>query len=587
MKNLKIGTRLTTCFSIIILLLFFSIVISILNINTISANMNRFNKECYEVETLVWKVNANFNTAEKAIFKSTTTPNRALVRENLNDLTENIESAKASIAELKEKKAVNQDNVAKAENIFVSIEATCNDLKSLLDKNKNTQAMQIVEEELEPNALLFHDYLIKISNEASQKAEGFVEHANKAKVFSFVISVIILVICVAASSILAIYVTKSVVTPAAEISEAAKAMSKGDFDYEIKYKSKDELGVAAEEMTKTVNTLKHYIGNILSVLKQMSTGDMTAKIDIDYVGGFAPIKEAVEQIQLSLNTALSQINEASIQVASSADQVSSGAQVLSQGATEQAGSIEELSSTIDEIYKQVKLNAENSNDVNKRTAKAAKEVEAGSEHMSNMTVAMSEIKQSSNEISKIIKTINDIAFQTNILALNAAIEAARAGSAGKGFAVVADEVRNLASKSAEAAKNTTELIGNSIKTVEKGIKIAEATSQSILSIVEEMNYSAELINKITESSNEQAVSIMQITQGVEQVSAVVQTNSATAEESAAASEELSGQAHLLKSLVDKFKLTNEYEYENENENEEDELDVTYTEDNSEGESNCI
>jgi len=299
-----------------------------------------------------------------------------------------------------------------------------------------------------------------------------------------------------------------------------------------------------------------HICKINEVLNKMAVGDMTASIDIDYVGGFAPIKKSVEKILFSLNNTLSQINEASEQVASGSEQVSGGAQSLSQGATEQASSIEELSSSINEISEQVKQNAKKSSDVSKMTNSTAREVEAGSEQMELMTKAMLDIKQSSNEIAKIIKAINDIAFQTNILALNAAVEAARAGSAGKGFAVVADEVRNLASKSAESAKNTTALIENSIKAVEKGTKIADKTAGLMVSIVSDINKSVLLIDQITEASNEQAVSIMQVTQGIEQISSVVQTNSATSEESAAASEELSGQANRLKNLVSKFKLRN-------------------------------
>ena len=240
------------------------------------------------------------------------------------------------------------------------------------------------------------------------------------------------------------------------------------------------------------------------------------------------------------------------QLAYVANQVAAGSQALSHGSTAQASAIQQLSATISDISQQVKMNAANAEKATKISTEAFHEVELGNKQMEHMMKAMDEISSSSSQIGKIIKTIDDIAFQTNILALNAAVEAARAGAAGKGFAVVADEVRNLASKSAEAAKNTTSLIENSIRAVENGTKIAAETAKSLSVIVEETKQSTQLINQISQASNEQAVSISQVTQGVEQISAVVQTNTATAEESAAAAEELNGNVLTLKQLVDSF-----------------------------------
>jgi len=289
-------------------------------------------------------------------------------------------------------------------------------------------------------------------------------------------------------------------------------------------------------------------------LDSLAEGDCTVETHEDYKGDFVTIKTALNTIVSNLNRMFSDINQSADQVASGADQVSSGAQALSQGATEQASSIEELSASITEIAGQVNQNATNSAAANKTSIEASAEVTHGNEQMQQMIGAMVEISDSSKQIGKIIKTIEDIAFQTNILALNAAVEAARAGTAGKGFAVVADEVRNLASKSAEAAKNTTVLIESSIKAVENGTKIADETGKSLSVIIEGVQKTSDLIAEISKSSNEQATAINQVTQGVDQISAVVQTNSATSEESAATSEELSGQAQVLKDTLAFFKL---------------------------------
>ena len=224
------------------------------------------------------------------------------------------------------------------------------------------------------------------------------------------------------------------------------------------------------------------------------------------------------------------------QVSAGSDEVSNGAQVLAQGSTEQASAIEELSASIDTVAGQVKQNADHAVDANSQMAVVGDEMEKSNSEMKKMLDAMSDINESSTKIAKIIKAIEDIAFQTNILALNAAVEAARAGAAGKGFAVVADEVRNLAGKSAEAATNTNVLITSSVEAVQNGMKIADATAQTLVEAVNGSKEVMGLIEQISAASKEQALSIEQITQGVEQISGVVQTNSATAEESAAASE---------------------------------------------------
>jgi methyl-accepting chemotaxis protein len=332
-------------------------------------------------------------------------------------------------------------------------------------------------------------------------------------------------------------------------------LAQGDLHTEVPViASKDEIGVLSNSFANTVSTLDSYVGEISSVLTSLSAGDCTVETHQDYKGDFVAIKEALNIIISDLNNMFTSINQSADQVASGSDQVASGAQALAQGATEQASSIEELSASITEIADQVNKNASSAATANKLSLEASAEVQRGNEHMQQMSAAMLDISDKSNEIGKIIKTIEDIAFQTNILALNAAVEAARAGEAGKGFAVVADEVRNLASKSAEAAKNTTTLIESTIQAVENGTKIAEETAESLNAIINVATKTNDLISQISVASNEQANSINQIMTGVDQVSAVVQTNSATSEESAATSEELSGQAKTLKETLAFLKL---------------------------------
>lgn len=307
----------------------------------------------------------------------------------------------------------------------------------------------------------------------------------------------------------------------------------------------------------SINTIKQYIDEISSVLKEMSDGNMDVDIRTQYRGNFVELKDSINHIVNSLNKVLFDINMSADQVASGTRQVSDGSQEISQGATEQASSIEELTATISQIAAQTKQNALNSNEANDLSRKAMDDALSGNAKMREMLQSMDDINTSSEDIYKIIKVIDDIAFQTNILALNAAVEAARAGIHGKGFAVVAEEVRNLAARSANAAKETTSLIEDSIKKVEAGTKIAKDTAEALENIVSGVEKAVDLVGDITAASNEQASGVAQVNNGIEQLSSVVQTNSATAEESAAASEELSSQADILKEMVGQFSLRKE------------------------------
>ena len=351
-------------------------------------------------------------------------------------------------------------------------------------------------------------------------------------------------------------IVRLIKTPISEIENAAIKMAEGDLDVKISYTSRDELGVLAAQVGRLIHKLRVIIDDENKILAKMAEGDFTADsaCEGEYTGGFYPLLVSFRGIAEKLNDTMLQISQSSSQVASGADQVSNGAQALAQGATEQASSVQELAATIDEISNRVNQNADNARQASKAADCVSSKMNVSKEKMQQMTQAMGDISNCSSEIGKIMKIIEDIAFQTNILALNAAVEAARAGAAGKGFAVVADEVRNLANKSTEASENISALIENSLKAVENGTQIAADTAQSLIQAVNDVNEMTGIIGQISEASSDQADSISQIIMGINQISSVVQTNSATAEESAAASEELSSQSQLMKGLVGRFKL---------------------------------
>lgn len=314
------------------------------------------------------------------------------------------------------------------------------------------------------------------------------------------------------------------------------------------------------EFDKLYNTLEEAIGHvgdaiseISKALDELAAGNLSYSLPEQWRGDMGELAKKYNEITAELQNTFKDISLASEQVTNGSEQVAYGAQSLSQGATEQAASIEELTAQIEDISKQVNSTASAAKSTSLIVKETGDRILECSNEMDSMLASMEDINNSSAEISKIIKVIDDIAFQTNILALNAAVEAARAGAAGKGFAVVADEVRNLAAKSAEAANQTTALIESSVANVEKGSKIAKETAEVLATIVDNAAKIDSEVSKITAASEFQADEIRRVTVGVEQISSVVQSNTATAEESAAASEELSGQSGILKRLLSHFR----------------------------------
>ncbi len=356
--------------------------------------------------------------------------------------------------------------------------------------------------------------------------------------------------------LLTVSLKKMVSHPLAELTNVAKTMERGELNFteNKNMHSNDEIGILSHSFESTRVRLKEYIGEISSILKAMSEGDLTVSTAQEYIGDFVSIKESLNFIIENLNKTMTQIVQSSEQVSSGSEQMAIAANALSQGAVEQASAIEDLEGTIAGISKHVEETAQNAEIASKEANEIGVQIGESNEKMKEMIKAIEEINHSSNEIGKIIKTIEDIAFQTNILALNASVEAARAGVAGKGFAVVADEVRNLAAKSADASKSTTLLIEHSVSAVKNGTTIVNQTAEQLSSVVSGANKIINTIGTIANNSREEADSVSQVKEQINQISSVVQTNSATAEQSAATSQQLNEQSRILKQLVRVFHL---------------------------------
>jgi methyl-accepting chemotaxis protein len=365
------------------------------------------------------------------------------------------------------------------------------------------------------------------------------------------------VIGITCSVLMGVNISGAISKPLKELEHCSKEMSKGNLQVRSTYQSKNEIGVLSTSLNEFFEMLQKSIADVSAVLTDLAAGKMDGDPMPSLPGDLHPISDAINEVTENLNRTLGSIRVAADQVDSGSQQVSAGAQALAQGASEQAGAVEQLSGSLMDISAQVKQSSGSIAEIADGMSAAAAAAGQGNSRMKDMLSAMDSISTASQEIGKIIKVIDNIAFQTNILALNAAVEAARAGEAGRGFAVVADEVRNLAGKSAEAAKQTSQLIGNSAVRVKEGFQLAESTAESFAAIEKQVRAMDESIHHIREASEVQTNAVSHIAESIGQVSKVVQTNSSTAEESAAASEELSAQADRLKKEISWITLREE------------------------------
>lgn len=562
-QNLKFRSKSIISFGLVILIAAFAIVWMLLQINSIFHQTQTLHDQPFAAQNYMWTIRKDILDTKSDLYQLLSAKERgfsidensikASYDEDVAAIRSSMENLQAMFVKPDKIELLNQlqsqvDSAAASwEEVYKA--ATSDQLDSAFSQLGSTY---------EPLVDQLSNTAIQLADIVNQDAESYTEtsasHAKHVLAFGIIILLISIIFSIAS----AIAFSKSITNPLEEMELAIQDIAAGNLKnaHAITYHSNDELGQIADNLRATIEHLKNYIGEISDILVRISEGDLTVPWqDIsDYEGDFLLIKQSFVKILKNFNRTLTDIHNASMQLDSGSTQVATAAQTLSQGSSEQSSAIQELTSTIDEISAQIQENTGNAQNANELTLHVRTEVEGGVTNMDEMNRAMEQIQTSSQEIGKIIKSIEDIAFQTNILALNAAVEAARAGAAGKGFAVVADEVRNLAAKSADASKNTAALIENAVSAVAHGMDIAGKTASSLESIQERTENVATMVTKVAEASSKQAHAVEMVAHKIDAISSVIQSNSASSEESAAASEQMSSQAGELERLVNNFHL---------------------------------
>lgn len=556
MKNLKISQKLTVAFGAILMMFAISVVFSFFSLRSVANDLELFYNRPFMNVSLAIQIDMNSEIAAKNMLQSCLEQDPTETNNLLNTAEEYMEKMSEDLAILKGNYSGDVSEVTAVEDCINRLSRSFTNLAAASRSNDITRAYSVYTSEIVDELLNITKTIGVVREHASNVAAESYTNAMTASHFTLVLLIVVGIAAVLIGIGLALYITRALTSVITQLKDASQRMSHGDFEAAITYHSRDELGELSDSMRETISVLKTVIQDISLLMAGLANGNLTihTQVEEQYVGELQPILLAMRKMKMALNDTISGIVTASDQVNAGAGQVSSGAQGLAQGATEQASSVQELAATINEISQNITVTAQHVKTAKAEDMHAHDELQHCSNYMSDLVSAMKTIEEKSSEVSKISKTIEDIAFQTNILALNAAVEAARAGSAGKGFAVVADEVRNLASKSAAAAKSTTALIDETIQAVGDGTKISSETEESLSKVVTDAQTVLDAVINIADAINQQSASIQQITKGIDQISSVVQTNSATAEESAAASEELSGQAQMLKNLVSVFTL---------------------------------
>ena len=554
LKGMKLKERLNFGYKVVIALMVISGIMSGLALATLDNSLNSFVNGSNAADSAVKICRIDVNIAARSVREMVLNSDTAAYPEYRQKVDEKVADIEAELAILKGTGLIEDSLYQKYETALADWEKIGYAIMDKVEAGDVEGAKLQVLSECTP-AL---DEVIAIGQEIDAVTDGLMKESVSFSTIVFwfgAISIsIFIIIAIFVSIKLGKIIVSSITEPLAEVEKVAVELSEGNLHSNLEYRSEDEIGHLAHSLRKSIRVLGSYVDDIADFMKNFSEGNFAVDALVEWKGDFVTILDSIKEFESSMATTVTGIQAVAQQVKGGSDQVAASANELAEGATEQASITQELAATIESVASQVERNAEEAKTVSGQVQQAGVAIVGSNDMMKEMVSSMVEINEASQEISKIIATINDIASQTNLLALNASIEAARAGEAGKGFAVVADQVSILAAQSAEAAKESTVLIDASVRAVEKGMVIANDTAKQLEEVKENALLVAGEVDAIATALEAQHEAFSQINAGVDQINDVVQTNSATSEECAAASQEMNSQATSLEDVISQFKV---------------------------------
>ncbi len=552
-KNMSIKKSLIVGFGTTILISAVIIITSLIMMNMQKNAYMDIVNHYVETNQRISDCRISYNIAARSlrdVALSGDTNSLSTVTEKLNELTSEI----AAMEDAYPKELSDRSLLNNFVNTLNTWSAEAKQIAEIVRTDRNRAAEMIVSK-CTPALNAAADAGTQLAEHLKAEQNKIIANQNMTSNIALGVIVVVMVLATLIVLMMATKIIKSIAAPTAQVQGALVGFSQGNLNVPVDFVGKNELGEMCDALRTSQKVLHSVISDISGTTGQMAKGNFDVELTATFPGDLKPIQDSINQFVMRMSETISNISSSADQVSAGSDQVSNSSQGLAQGATEQASAVEELSATITDISENAKQTAQAAEQAGKYVEEAGGQLNMSMEYVRQLNSAMENISSSSQEIGKIIATIENIAFQTNILALNAAVEAARAGSAGKGFAVVADEVRNLATKSDEAAKATKDLIDGSITAVSEGTEAVNKVTDALTRTTETAGSVTTMMSTVVEAVENQTQAIMQVTEGIDQISAVVQTNSATSEECAAASEELSSQANIMHQMMAEFKVS--------------------------------
>ena len=559
-RNMKLKSRLLLSYAVVIAICLSASVAALFLMNRIGDNLSSFYKNNYTVTVNVWMAKREMQAARGDILNAVLDSDAEESMQFIENAKESLRNMRATFPVIRKSFKGDIAMVDRVDELLQQAIVYRDQVFGLVETGKTDEAYEVMKSNYVPILNQMADLLQQIADVAGENAQTMVTEGEYAQTSAIIVIMLIMALSIMAAALLGIYISNSIRKPVKEIEDAAVQLANGKLDgVHVTYMSRDELGQMSDSIRDLISYQKTIIEDISDILGDMSEGNFKVQSNVKeyYRGRYDCILVAMRKLRNRLSNTLGQISQSARQVADGSEQISSETQLLAIGAEEQACSIEKLAAAVNEISEHVRETKENANEARGQTDQAGEQVFESNQQMQEMIRAMNIISEKSSEIYKIVKTIEDIAFQTNILALNASVEAARAGEPGAGFAVVAREIRALADKTAIASKNTAALIEESVSAVKNGEKVARATADSLLQVVKSTKQVVLVVDRIASATENENVSISNITAEVSQISDVVQNNVSTSEELAAASEEFSTQAQILGNMIGQFKLYEE------------------------------